>query len=77
MWVPALFIIPVYGHPTCPTLDERIRKTQKIYIMDTIMSLSGKWMEVEIMSSEILKSQKNKYCVLFNMQSLDIFPLKT
>jgi hypothetical protein len=27
-----------------------------------IMSFSGKWMEVEIMLSEIRQTEKNKYC---------------
>jgi hypothetical protein len=59
MFTAALFTIAkLWKHPRCPTTDEWIKKMQYLYTMgfysatkkNEILSLAGKWMELETSS---------------------------
>jgi adenylate cyclase class IV len=59
---------------------ENVGKMWYIYTMEfclaikknEIMSVAGKWMELEIMSSEINQIEKDNVCAFSLMQNLDI-----
>jgi hypothetical protein len=70
MFTTALFIIAkLWKQPWCPTTNEWIKKILYLYIMEfysatkknEILSLTGKWMELEnIILGEVSQAQKAK-----------------
>ena len=77
MFIAALFTIAKpWNQPRCPSTDGWIKKMWSIHIMELypvikkneIMSLAGKWMELEnIMLNEISQSQKVKGHIFFRI----------
>jgi hypothetical protein len=70
MFIASLFTIAkLWKLPRCPTTDKWIKKMWYLYTMEfcsatkknEILSLAGKWMELErIISSEVSQTQKVK-----------------
>jgi hypothetical protein len=78
----ALFTVAkMRNQPRCSTVNEWIKKLIYIYIMEyysaikknEIMPFSRKWVELEIMLSEINQAQKARYCMFFScLWNLDL-----
>jgi hypothetical protein len=74
MFIAALFTIAkLWKQPTCPTIDEWIKKMWYLYTMEfysatkknEISSFPSKWMELEnINLSKVSQAQKAKNCIL-------------
>jgi hypothetical protein len=70
IFIAALFTIAkLWKQPTCPTIDEWIKKMWYLYTMEyysatkknEILSFTGKWMELEnIILSEVSQAQETK-----------------
>jgi hypothetical protein len=69
MFIVALFTIAkLWKQPRCPTTDEWIKKMWNLYTMEfyaamkknEMLSFAGKWMELEIILSEVSLAQKTK-----------------
>jgi hypothetical protein len=68
MFIAALFTIAkLWKQPRCPTIGEWIKKMWYLYTMEfysatknEILSFVGKWMELEIISSDVSQVQKAK-----------------
>jgi hypothetical protein len=70
MFIAALFsIAKLWKQPRCPTIDEWIKEMWYLYTMEfysaikknEILSLAGKWMELEsTILSELIQAQKTK-----------------
>jgi hypothetical protein len=69
MFIAALFTIAkLWKQPRCPSTDEWIKKMWYLYTMEfyaamkknEMLSLAGKWMELEIILSEVSLAQKTK-----------------
>jgi hypothetical protein len=74
MFIAVLFTIAkIWKQPRCPTTDKWIKKMWYLYTMEfysamkknEILSFAGKWMEPEIILSEVSQAQKTKNCVFF------------
>jgi hypothetical protein len=71
-----LTIAKLWDQPTCPFMDEWMKKTWYIYTMEYYsaikkndMSSAGKWLELEIlMLSEISQTEKDKYCFFSHVE---------
>jgi hypothetical protein len=68
-----LIIAKLWKQPRCPTTDKWIKKMWYLYAMgfysatkkNEIFSFASKWMELEIILSEISQAQKAKNCMFF------------
>jgi hypothetical protein len=82
MFIAALFILTkLWKQPRCPTTDEWIKKMSFLYTMEfysvtrmnEILSLAGKWMELEnITLSEVNQAQKAKSHMFSHMWNIDL-----
>ena len=74
MFIAALFTIArTWKQPTCPMIDEWIKKMWHIYTMEYYSAIERKkigsfvelWMDLEsVIQNEVSQKEKNKYCVL-------------
>jgi hypothetical protein len=72
MFFAVLFTIAkLREQPRCPTIDEWIKEMWYLYTMEfysamkknEVLSFVGKWMELEIILSEVSQAQKTKNCM--------------
>jgi hypothetical protein len=68
VFITALFkVIKLWNQPSCLSTDEWIKKMWYVYLAmkkNGITLFAAKWVELEIiMLSEIIQTQKDKYCM--------------
>ena len=77
MFIAALFIIArTWKQPRCPLTIEWIRKLWYIYTMkyyssvkrNAFESILLRWMDLELIQSEVSQKEKDKYCILIHIQ---------
>jgi hypothetical protein len=72
MFIATIFTIAkIWNQPSCPSASEWVKKMCYKYIMEHYLAIkkeiklcAGKWMELEIISSEISHNKKDKYHIL-------------
>ena len=76
MFIAALFIIArTWKQPRCPLTIEWIRKLWYIYTMkyyssvkrNAFESILLRWMDLELIQSEVSQKEKDKYCILIHI----------
>ena len=80
MFIAALFTIArTWKQPTCPSLDEWIKKMWHIYTMEYYSAIKRneievfvvRWMELEsVIQSEVRQKEKNKYSMLTHIYGI-------
>ena len=76
MFIAALFIIArTWKQPRCPLTIKWIRKLWYIYTMkyyssvkrNAFESILLRWMDLELIQSEVSQKEKDKYCILIHI----------